>query len=275
MVIYGDILFLVNLYVDYFLLLAVRRFLHLPAKRLQLLLGAVLGAAFSLFSLLEIPELLTYLISALFALLISLVAFSPPNKKALLKATACFFAFNFAFGGIVLLLAQMTGEAAVIRGSIYFDLSPVFLFLFTVLSYFVSLLLEKLRGRREPDKIFCKILVEHRGEKAELLGKIDTGNTLKEPFSDLPVLVAEKKIFAEILRVLQPVDFRVVPFASVGGKGLLEAFRPEHICIKSTGQEFPCYLALYDGSLSAGSWNCLVNPQILEIDTLKGGLHEI
>ena len=47
-VVYIDVLLGVNLFVNYFLLLAVGRFLHLAVRRLRLLAGAAVGAAFSL-----------------------------------------------------------------------------------------------------------------------------------------------------------------------------------------------------------------------------------
>ena len=47
-VVYIDVLLGVNLFVNYFLLLAVGRFLHLAVRRLRLLAGAAVGAVFSL-----------------------------------------------------------------------------------------------------------------------------------------------------------------------------------------------------------------------------------
>lgn len=272
MVIYGDILFLVNLYVDYFLLLGVKQFLHLRVKGFRLLLASLLGGAFSLLSLLPIPAPFTYVLSALMAVGITFAAFFPMEKLALIKASACFFAFSFIFGGIVLLLSELTGRAAVIGGSVYFDLSPLLLFLFTVLSYFVSLLLDKLRGGREPDLLFCKLVVEHEGKQVELFAKTDTGNTLKEPFSGLPVVVAEKQALGMFSKN-NPQGFRLVPFHALGGEGLLPAFKPEKLYIKKTGRALNCYLALYDGKLSPGSWNCLAGPEAIE--TLQqGGTYE-
>ena len=42
--VYVDVLLAVNLFVNYFLLLTVRGFLHIPCRRSRLLLGAAVGA---------------------------------------------------------------------------------------------------------------------------------------------------------------------------------------------------------------------------------------
>lgn len=262
MVIYADILFLVNLYVDYFLLLAVRSFLHLRVKSIRLLAGAALGGGFSLLSLAEIWEPLRIFLAILFAGLMVFAAFAPIKKAALIKAWACFFAFSFIFSGIVLLLSSLTGKAAVVGGLPYFDLSPIMLLTFTVLAYFVSLILDRLRGGREPEMNFCRIIIEHAGKKAELFAKADTGNTLKEPFSGLPVMVAEKLSLSEVFSG-DSQGFRLVPYHSIGGAGLLPAFKPDKVYIKKTNRELNCYLALYDGQLSAGSWNCLLSAELV------------
>lgn len=263
-VIYGDILFIVNLYVDYFILLAVKSFLHLRAGGLRLLLGSAAGAAFSLLALVPLPSAVTFLCSLFFSPVICLIAFAPMGKAGTLKASACFYSFSFILSGLILLLSQMTAKAAVIGGKPYFDISPLFLFLFTALSYFVSLLIDKIRGSRSPDSLFYKIIIVSGDCKAELLAKVDTGNTLKEPFSGTPVIVAEKSA----LKAFPTTEdgFRLIPFNSIGGDGLLPAFRPDKIYLKKSGKLIDCYLALFDGRLSAGSWNCLLNTEIINLE---------
>lgn len=73
---------------------------------------------------------------------------------------------------------------------------------------------------------------------------VDTGNVLVEPLSNLPVIVAEK----DALRGLEKGrSMRCVPFASVGGQGMLPAFLPDRIRID--GRECDACIAVYDGSL--------------------------
>ena len=73
---------------------------------------------------------------------------------------------------------------------------------------------------------------------------VDTGNVLVEPLSNLPVIVVEKAALHGIERG-RPV--RRVPFASVGGQGVLEAFFPDRVRIGS--RECDACIAVYDGCL--------------------------
>lgn len=260
--IYADILFLVNLYVDYFILLAVKNFLHLQTKSSRILLASLAGALFSLLSLFIYITIINYILAFIFGFFICSFAFYTREKIVLLKSYICFVFLSFAFSGIVFFLSSFTANAYVIGGKPYFQISPILLFLFTVLSYLICEGYRLFRGSLSSDFNFCKIIVEQNGEEFELFAKKDTGNSLTEPFSGLPVIVAEKNSFKKITNKPNEV-FRLVPFNSLGGNGLLPAFKPEKVYVKKSGKILNCYLALYNGKLSTGTYNCLVNPETL------------
>ncbi len=261
-VIYADILFLVNLYVDYFILLGVKKFYNLRTKTSRLLLGAVTGAVVSLISLFMLNDIINYILALIFGLLVCFASFYDGNIKILIKYYASFLFISFAFSGIVLMLSFLTKSAAVIGGKPYFQISPLLLLIFTSLSYGASELMRILRGKGENPFLFHKIVVEQNGCIVELFAKKDTGNDLKEPFSGLPVVVAEKDSLKEI-KTEKTEIYRLVPFNTLGGSGLIPAFKPEKMYLKKDGKEVECYLAVFDGKLSHGSYNCLINPQIL------------
>ena len=84
----------------------------------------------------------------------------------------------------------------------------------------------------------------------------DSGNHLTEPFSNRPVLVVERAVAARLLPVpaspeeLPPPDragWRLVPFDSLGGQGLLPAFVPDRVvAVTTTGERAlpSCYVAV-------------------------------
>lgn len=262
MIIYLDVFFIVNLYVNYFLLLAVKKFYRLRTKNRRIFLGALVGAFSSLINLLMLHDIINYILAIIFAVIICFVSFFQKDFKPLIKYFSAFLLISFAFCGIVLMLSSVTSNVALIGSKVYFDISPIMLFLFTIIAYVISEILRRTRGTEENGNLFYKIVVEEKGEKFELFAKKDTGNTLKEPFSGLPVMVAEKD-FIKKVKSMDDESFRLIPYHSLGGKGLLPAFKPEKIYDKKTGKNLECYLALYDGKLSTGSYNCLVNPEIL------------
>ena len=58
---YVDVLLGLNLFINYFLLLSVAKFLRISVRRLRLLAGAAIGAAYSLVILVPMPNILALL----------------------------------------------------------------------------------------------------------------------------------------------------------------------------------------------------------------------
>ena len=129
-VVYIDVLLGVNLFVNYFLLLAVGRFLHLAVRRLRLLTGAAVGAAFSLSILLPpLPAVLPLLFRLALSLLLILISFPIPTGKRLVQAVLAFYLVSFAFAGFFLALWLLT-SAEGISSAI-----PSFILIFLRLSF--------------------------------------------------------------------------------------------------------------------------------------------
>jgi|GEM_PF-123906 len=247
MVIYADILILTNLYIDFLLLCCVKRFLHLRAKTTRLLIGSLVGAACSLSALLPaLPPSLNLVIGIATALITTSAAFLPLNLFMYIKTAISFWAFSFIFAGFFLFISHFfsTHNLSVNNGTVYFNISPLVLFVSTCGAYLCIIAFNKLFPSRDSDIHFCKITVEVGEKSVILLGKADTANSLREPFSGLPVIVAE----AEALKEIVPTEIsnflkntesgdniqlehtiRLIPFSGLGASGVLAAFKPDNV----------------------------------------------
>ena len=269
MVVYADILVIVNLYIDFFLLWCVEKFLHLRRKGVRLALGALTGALLALTVLIpRLPGFVQLLIGIGTALAVTAAAFAPLRPREFFRAALCFWGFTLLLCGFFLFLLRFFApkNVAVLGNVIYFDLSPLLLFVFTVGAYGVFSLGQKLFSGRTAGLRCRWVTVENRGASARLYLKADTGNALREPFSGLPVVVCaaeslgdtvpkEAAEFAKsgtIGDAPKPQGIRLIPFESVGGAGVLPAFRPERVTVEKSGQSMACYIALLSRRLPAG-----------------------
>ena len=261
MTVYADILVITNLYIDFFLLWCARKFLGLPTKTRRLVLGAVFGGLLSLTALLPVESPpLSLLLTLGTALAVTAAAFAPLKLPLFLRAAVCLFACTMGLAGFFLLLLRFfTPKNVAVLGSVlYFDLSPALLFFFTVAAYLVFLGGRKLFPRDTGTLRCRKISIEHGGMKAEVYAKADSGCALREPFSGLPVLLCERQKLSALSPA--PNERRVIPFESVGGKGLLSGFRAEHVYFEPEHIPLSCYIALSEQPLSSGQFDALYNP---------------
>jgi len=99
-VIYGDIYFLLNFFIDFFLLWAAGRFLRQKAVLLRLLSAALLGAVYDFGSL--YPQLvLLYLppVKIIFSFLMVAVAYPYRGFRSFARLLAVFYLMSFAAAG--------------------------------------------------------------------------------------------------------------------------------------------------------------------------------
>ncbi len=284
MTVYADVLVLTNLYLDFFLLWCVKAFLHLRPKKGRLVLGALAGGLSSLLSLATLSRPLLLLIGAVCALVTAAAAFAPLKLFLFFKSVLLFWLFSFLLAGFFLFLLTFfpVGNAAVVGNAIYLNFSPLFLFGATCVSYLFLSLLYRLFPKPTVGR-FCRLRIEHGGKSVSLFCKADTGCSLREPFSGLPVIVGEVRTLREVAPPGM-LDFltgkttqeplRLIPFSTVGSNGLLPAFQADRVILEKTGEPLDCYIALCPKPLSAGEYDGLYNPDLFPSQTdfhLQGG----
>jgi stage II sporulation protein GA (sporulation sigma-E factor processing peptidase) len=266
--IYVDVLMAVNFFINYFLLLACVKFLALPAKRGRLAAASGLGAAFSLTVLLpELPAALSLTVKLLMSAAIVLCAFGFGGIKRLVRNTAAFYIVNFAFAGLMVAIWYFFApQGLVIRNSVvYFNISPVLLILLTVVCYGIFTLIGRITGRQAPKKLFCRIVVSRGGIACDCTARVDTGNTLREPFSNDPVVIVARNTIRRVMPPDKDLNFRLIPFDAVSGSGVLKAFRPDRLTIyygKEVIQASRVYIAVSETELSG--CDALLNPDLLQ-----------
>lgn len=280
--VYADVLVIINLYVDFFLLWSVKKFLRLGKRNRQLVLGALTGGAFSLTALLpQPPPFLSLLLGLGSALAVTAAAFCPLAPRLFWKAAFCFWGFSLLLAGFFLFLIRFFApqRAAVLGTAVYFDLSPALLFFFTCAAYLVFALAGRLESSRSPETRYKTLLLENRGASVKLWAKADTGNNLREPFSGLPVIVCQADCLKEaaprealeFLETGAPAEgsslekgLRLVPFETLNGTGVLPAFQPEQVKDEKSGVLLNCWVALCPRKLSAGQFDALYNPDLFD-----------
>ncbi|HIS69891.1 MAG TPA: sigma-E processing peptidase SpoIIGA [Candidatus Gallacutalibacter stercoravium] len=284
-IIYVDVLLAVNLFVNYFILLGSARFLNLHTPRRRLLLGAALGAVYSLSILLPQNALLSLLLKLVMATTITLAAFGWHGKKVFLKEAGCFLVISFSFGGILFALWYIAAPPGLLvhNGVVYFEISPIFLAGATIVCYLLLRVLHRLVQRPAPKSLYCHVEVAADGAVCSFQAKVDTGNSLVEPFSQLPVLVAEypcvKAVIPQAARAffesggmqgeklpeIWQKKIRMAPFHSVAGGGVLPCFLPEEMIVyqQNRAHKAQGYVAVCPPK-QLGEHPALLNPALLE-----------
>lgn len=262
MIVYVDVLFVVNFFITYLLLLLTKLFIKDNPKTIRMLAGAFIGGAYSLVILAdELNFLVTAIGKIVVSALIILMAFGFKRAVVFVKILGIFYFSNMLLLGVILavwLLFKPDG-IAIHNDVVYFDIPAQTLLISALAAYLVSLAGVKIYNRTVGKNEIYSLTIFKNGKEVHLYAFADTGNKLKEPFSDYPVIVIdESKISFDAERI--------IPFNSVGGEGMLRAFRPDKVIIsngKGCYETDRVYIAL--SSVDAKDFSAILNPEIINI----------
>lgn len=279
-VVYLDVLVLVNLAVDFLLLVATMRLAGLFVPRWRLAAGALIGALFAGLSVFPVPPLLTGLPARLaVGFLMVFLAFG--KSAPLLRLYALFLATSCALAGVSVALWLATGTPLQQGGVYYFEVPFRIVAGACVLAYVLTGFL--FRGAAKHGAVHRTteaVSLTAFGRTARFTLLLDSGCDLTDPVSGRPVLVLERaaatRLLPAELRFLCAVlpagaaealtripethraAFRLLPYNAVGtAGGLLLMFRPQ-IAAHEDGKPFETYVAISPHRIANGRYEGLI-----------------
>ncbi len=276
MVVYADILIVLNFIVDYFLLLATAVLLKRKINSWRAVGGAAVGGVASLYIFLPaMPIFADIALKIVVCAVMALVTFGFKCARQFLKAFLLLFAVTCSYGGIMIAVLRIFGpKGMVINNSVvYFNISPLVLVAATVLAYLIFTVLSVIFRRSAATAAECSVTVFAENEKIEITAIADTGNSLKDTFGKSEVIIADKSVisalFGETDIAKNPslsARFRVVPCSTVSGEGIMEGFRCDGAEISLAGRSITLdrpILAVSKTPLRDG-YNAIINPEIFD-----------
>ena len=237
-IVWVDVCFAVNFAADYLLCLLAARLCSAPLRRGRYALAALFGALWALAAAIAGGALRAPAGKLLSAAALCLVAFG--GERGFARLCAAFLALSAALGGALWALTLAFPGAPLSPAA----LTAAFVFFWAAASVF----LRGCASRRERE--IAAVELRFLGRSACFRALVDTGNSLSDPVSGAHVMdvspAALRGVFgehaalfslAEPLEILSCADaldalrgrLRLVPYASVGARGFLVAFRPERL----------------------------------------------
>ncbi|MEW5786017.1 MAG: sigma-E processing peptidase SpoIIGA [Bacillota bacterium] len=254
---YTALLFALNLFVDYFLLLFTAKLFHRRPGFWRLATGAFLG---SLAVILFLPPASPLPLAVLFiAALMILVVFWPLGWLDLVFLWGGLFLVSFMIGGAILALFSI---------GIGTSLAPypgaALLLLVCVIFYLLVGLIRPYLEERKWQKIWqVELRVSWQGKEKIIAAYTDTGNRLRDPYSQRPVIITYYRSLEGLLpagvfnRLADPTEdswaalpeledatlarcFTLVPFSGLGNSsGMLLGFKPDSVTAFKGRQSWP------------------------------------
>lgn len=284
MVIYLDVLILINLYVTYFQILAVAAFTHRKTVWYRKLSAAGIGAVASLSIFIPQEMVLTLTLLKIFlCALIAFVAFGYTGFRAYAVSVLFLMLVSFVFSGLMLCVWLFAAPMKMlfINGTVYFGIDTMTIILSTCAAYGVVRIIRYILDKNGKTDGKYTVIIKNNGRECRLSALADSGNGLVDCFSGLPVIVCRRDMCADVsppaidmiennsdiseIGTQMIKGVRIMPFSTVGKGGLICMFKAESVVIDDETNEEKYPVNALIGIVIGGrqEYEAIFNPKIL------------
>lgn len=284
MVIYLDVLILINLYVTYFQILAVSVFTHRKTVWYRKLSAAGIGAVASLSIFIPQEMVLTLTLLKIFlCALIAFVAFGYTGFRAYAVSVLFLMLVSFVFSGLMLCVWLFAAPMKMlfINGTVYFGVDTMTIILSTCAAYGVVRIIRYILDKNGKTDGKYTVIIKNNGRECRLSALADSGNGMVDCFSGLPVIVCRRNMCADVSPpAIEMIEnnsdisdigtqmikgVRIMPFSTVGKGGLICMFKAESVVIDDETNEEKYPVNALIGIVIGGrqEYEAIFNPKIL------------
>lgn len=284
MVIYLDVLILINLYVTYFQILAVAAFTHRKTVWYRKLSAAGIGAVASLSIFIPQEMVLTLTLLKIFlCALIAFVAFGYTGFRAYAVSVLFLMLVSFVFSGLMLCVWLFAAPMKMlfINGTVYFGIDTMTIILSTCAAYGVVRIIRYILDKNGKTDGKYTVIIKNNGRECRLSALADSGNGMVDCFSGLPVIVCRRDMCADVsppaidmiennsdiseIGTQMIKGVRIMPFSTVGNGGLICMFKAESVVIDDETNEEKYPVNALIGIVIGGrqEYEAIFNPKIL------------
>lgn len=295
MTIYIDIVLMENLIMNYIILFTTGLILKQKIKHIRLILASLLGAIYSIVAYTGVLEVYSsFLLKIILSVIIVYIAFYPQNVKKLWKDLLLFYLTSFVFGGAAFALIYIVRPQDILmKNGLFLGTYPLKTVMLGAIIAFAIIIttFTMVKSRISKKDMFCEIEIKLNNKTIQTKAMIDTGNMLKEPITNTPVVVVEHTLLyecmpKEILNHLENIiggDFenipeeirenyisklKLIPFSSLGKQnGMLLGIKPEYLKVITEEQEEMkknIIIGIYNKSLTKkGEYRALMGIELM------------
>lgn len=298
MVVYIDIIFLINVLIDGTLIWTTAWSRKLRLHWWRLVLSAVIGGSYAVF--LFFPSLgfmYTFLIKLAFSLVMLLTAFGFGGMTHFLRNVGTFYLINFVAAGAVVGCMYVLQSSNDIINGIMFGRGakgtlPLLVISIPLALWMYRRVVHALKRKQEMTSFMAKVDVHIDEVASSCTGLIDTGNQLYDPLTKTPVMVMEASQWeewipktwldkirrAEVDQIVNAIGtepfiwqdrLRLVPYRGVNrSTQFMLALKPDRVVITTDSGQIEAVkvlIGLDGGRLSSdNAYQAIIHPSLVQ-----------
>lgn len=265
MTVYIDVVFLENLILNVIILYATSLIAKINLKIIRTLISASIGSIYAImYYIFQIGLYSNIIFKFVLSVIMIYVAFNPKEFKTLLKVLILFYLTSFVFGGASLSVIYLVNAQRINiqNGMIIGKYTMNTIFMGIIIAFIVIVIAFKIiKSKISKNDLFCDIRFKINNKEIKTKAMLDTGNLLKEPITNIPVVVVEHKLLYDVIpnEILDNIEnilggdledisdevksdyiskLKVIPFTSLGKQnGILLGIKADELIVEEMNSE--------------------------------------
>lgn len=267
MTVYIDMLFAINLIMNTIIFYIVSKIMKISRSLKKIILGAAISSFLYCVLLIFFNQYFNFFTALLILVFGLFVTFGIIGLKKFIMLIIWSHLSAFLIGGMAVALYNYFNINMFFRVMYHF---PVGILIISIFLTYIALSLGNIyiQKIRLSKRVYYTIQIFNDNKSVDIVALVDTGNSLVEPISKWPVIIAEQKSVNKIVSLENIGDkMRLIPYKTVGKEGILTGFRPDKVIILCDKQiELnEVVIGLCDFNLG-NNYQGLLNPQFLEVN---------
>lgn len=291
MTIYLDIIFFENLFMNYIILFATETILKSQFKIIRTFLSSLIGSVYAVLTYVTAMEIYSsILLKIILSMSMVYIAFNSKNLKSFFKQLIIFYLTSFTFGGVAFAFVYFVNpQNILLEKGVLITTYPIKIILVAGIIGFliITTAFKNIKGKLRKKDMFCNIKIIINSKSVYVKAIIDTGNFLKEPITQTPVVVVQKDVLKGVIPsyILENIEdiingksvnlyeyiskIRIIPFTSLGKEnGVLLGIKADKILVEAEDKYIDInnvIIGIYDGILEKNKrYMALLGLELLE-----------
>lgn len=213
---YIDLFFIFNVIMDYIIIMSTNILLKRTTSYIRMILSSLIGGISSLVLFTSLNKIVIEIVSIVIMVLIS---FGYKGIRYLINNILYMYILSTLLGGIIYLFNIKVSNSMFLT----------YLIIIVISIEIMLLYIKENKKMRSIYNNYYKVDIYFKDrEKLSLIGFVDTGNNLYDPYKKRPVIIVHNKYIKEDKYIL-------VPYHTINGNGLLKCIKPDIIFIDGIG----------------------------------------
>lgn len=217
MIVYIDLVCIINFIYDFLILLTVSFTLKRNRKIYYYILSSLIGVLSIFLLFLKINNIILFLLKILISIIMVIVAFGYKSIKYTISNIIYFYMTSIILAGFLYLIKGNSSN---------FNLNYIMLLIIGPIILFIYYKSNKKLKNTYSD--YYKIKIVFDNIEYNLVSFYDNGNNLKDPISRKSIIIVGNSRLEKIYNIRSPV---YVPVITVKGTHLMKCFKPSYIIL--------------------------------------------